>query len=165
MGLFDIEPYTKPHDQETADPQSYLEHLQRQTDGDPNNNSIVADSGQDEISRLARELNIKLDDTSKDYLYQYYLSNKNSENAFNRELYASSTQYQRVVEDLKKAGLNPFLAFDSLRGSGASSSSGSISGGLLTDKQNSKREQGQKYTQTIVSILGMIAAAAIYALA
>lgn len=59
--------------------------------------------------------------------------------------YMSNTQYQRAVADLKKAGINPLLAFDSL--SGASVPSGSA-GSISSYNTNSL------YTGMMSSILG-----------
>lgn len=125
---------------------------------------LVKDSGDDAVSQLANDLNVKLDSSSKDYLLQYWLNEQSSQNAFNRELQASSSQYQRTVEDLKKAGLNPYLAFDSLRGSNPSSSAGNVSGGMYTQRENSKRENTVNTAKGIMTVIGIIAAAIIGAM-
>ena len=120
--------------------------------------SMVNDSGQDQIAALAQKLGIKLDDTTKDYLIEYYLNDRASSNAFNREMSAYNSRYQNAVEDMRKAGLNPFLAFDAISGAGANSSASGVSGGLYTQKGNSLRQTG---TSLISTILSMVASAVI----
>lgn len=159
-----VQPFRNPE----ATGVSYGDYLKdRATGGDGyggSSNPIVFDSGSDQIAKLAKEYGVRLDSTTKDYLTQYYLNEKASENSFLRELGASNTQYQRAVKDLQKAGINPYVAFDALRGSGASSSSGSVSGGLYTSKGNQKMQSATQGISSILSILGIIAAAMIYAL-
>lgn len=50
---------------------------------------------------------------------------QHAENSFLRELYSDSTKYQRAVDDMRKAGLNPEMLFGSGSGSVSASSGGS----------------------------------------
>lgn len=166
-GLFDVEPYRNPNHDEQS-PQEQIEHYtefiknQYGNNGSGSSSSLVNDSGNSAIEKLANDLNVKLDSSSKDYLLQYYLADKASQAAYDRELKAAGSQYQRTVADLRKAGLNPFLAFDSLRGGSVSSSAGSITGGLYTSKSNQKTQSGAQTASAIISVLGIIAAAAMH---
>lgn len=126
--------------------------------------SLVKDSSQDAISKMADVLNVKLDSSTKDYLMQYYLNEQSNKNAWNRQLDASNTQYQRAVADLRKAGINPFLAIQSLSGSTPSSSGQSVQGGLITSKQNQQSQNASNIARGIITVLGIIAGAVIGAM-
>lgn len=132
--------------------------------GNTGSEPIVTDSGDDAISKLAQELNIKLDDTTKDYLVQYMLQEQSEQNSFQRSLDAEAEKYQRTVKDLQKAGLNPFLALQSLSGSTPSSSGQSISGGLYTSKKNVDKQNSKDLSATMMRMLAIVAAAFIGAL-
>lgn len=126
--------------------------------------SLVKDSSQDAISKMANDLNVKLDSSTKDYLMQYYLNEQSNKNAWNRQLDASNTQYQRAVADLRKAGINPFLAIQSLSGFTPSSSGQSVQGGLITSKQNQQSQNASNIARGIITVLGIIAGAVIRAM-
>lgn len=99
--------------------------------------NIANDSEQAQIEKLASELGIKLNDASKDYLVQYMLNDKLSQNAFNRELESRKTAYQDTVKDLQAAGVNPFLAFQGLSGA-VNNSAGGVSGGNYVNRTAQK---------------------------
>lgn len=140
----------------TGDP--YMDGLLRKV------HSMVPDAEGDEISKLADKLGMNLNSNTQDYLYQYYLNEKASKNAFDRSMEASNTQYQRAKADLEKSGLNPFLVFQSLSGSSPASTSGNVQGGLFTSRANQKTQSSNQLLGTGFSILAIIAAALIHAL-
>lgn len=57
--------------------------------------------------------------------YQYNLMLQQQAQQYNTAM--SNTQYQRLVKDLEAAGLNPYLAINSLSGSSPTSSANSVS--------------------------------------
>lgn len=113
---------------------------------------LVVDSGDKEIDDFMNRI-AGLPAETKDYLTEYFLNEKSRKNAFNDSMMASNTQYQRAVADLKKAGLNPFLAFDALRGSAPSSSAGSVSGGHNVSRVNNEKGLGVKAGAIIAALL------------
>lgn len=135
-------------------------------DGDSHssNKPLVLDSSDDAISKLAKDLNMKLDDETKDYLTQYYLNERSNKNAWDRQMDASNTQYQRAVADLRKAGINPFLALQSLSGSSPTSSGQSVQGGLYTSRKNQVDQNSKDVVTRIMTVLGVVAAAIISAM-
>ena len=125
---------------------------------------MINDSQTDAISKLAKDLNLKLSDDTKDYLYQYYLQRQNDEWAFAKQNQYDSTRYQRTVADLQKAGLNPFLALQSLSPSSSNVSSGSITSGSITSRRNTDKQANTDIGRGIMTVIGIIAAAIIGAM-
>lgn len=126
--------------------------------------TLVQDNTDDAIAKLANDLNLKLDDTTKDYLVQHTLNEHSAENAWKREMEASNTQYQRAMEDIRRAGLNPFLAIQSLSGSSPSSNAQSVTGGLYTSRKNQQEQNTKDIAGKVMTVLGIIAAAVIGAM-
>lgn len=135
-----------------------------QTLGNPNGDSIVQSSSDDAISKLAEQLGIKLNDESKDYLYNYFFNEQSRKNAWNDSVFAAKNQYQWLVDDLKKAGLNPFLAMSGMNAAGASSSGQGVSGGSIVSRKNNQATNQKDMLKAIltglVSIIGIAIMAA-----
>lgn len=130
--------------------------LNNQDNGDDlfNDGSNLGSSpAEGEIQKLAQELGLKLNASTKDYLLQYYFNEKSRQNAFADSMHASNTQYQRAVEDLKKAGLNPFLVLSGLNATAPTSSSNGVSGGAFVQQMKNQKDQENK----VLSILAMVA--------
>ena len=129
--------------------------------------SLVADSETKAFYDWYNKLDTSLSSETKDYLVEHWLNERSAQKSFDRELEASSTQYQRAVQDLQAAGLNPFLAIQGLSGSSASSSPSTVSGGHYTAAANSLRSANasvaSKALTSVLSALAMIAVAIIAA--
>lgn len=63
-------------------------------------------------------------DREQDFLLNQQASNLQ----FQRDLYADSTKYQRAIEDMKKAGINPVMLSGGMNTSGAGMGSGATGG-------------------------------------
>lgn len=133
---------------------SWFDMANNMVDSSVYKNQIKYSAEQPEIAKLANELGLKLNDDTKDYLLQYYLGQQSDKAAFDRSMEASNTQYQRAVEDLRKAGLNPFLALQSLSGSSPTSSSSGSGGGYIAANERNKNT----LTSKLFTVLGIIAA-------
>lgn len=123
--------------------------------------SMIDDNSSLEVNKVYNLLNSKLDQSSKDYLLQYYLNERSNKTAWDRQMEASNSQYQRTVADLRKAGINPFLALQSLQGSVPSSTGASVQGGLFTSRRNQQTQNTKDVAGRIMAVLGVIAAAVI----
>lgn len=110
---------------------------------------IVKSSEDDLLTRTANDLGLRLDEGTKDAIVQYILSEKGAENAQARSLEFNREQYSALVEGLKRAGLNPFLAIQGLNGANMMSGQ-SQSSGKYAELQVAKT---QRETQAKTSIL------------
>lgn len=126
--------------------------------------SLVSDASDDAISNLANDLNIKLDDSTKDSLLQYYLNSRTEKEKWDRQLDWSKNQYQYAVKDMVKAGINPIQALGALSGSSPGSTSANNSRGSAAELKIAGRDNLTKAGTSILTVLGIIAAAIVHAL-
>lgn len=115
---------------------------------------MTLDSENDTIRKLAHDLGLKLDAQTKDYLVQYYLQEKGSENAMARSREFNQNQYSDMVAGLRKAGLNPFLAISGLNGANMMQGQ-STQSGLYTQAAASRRQTSANTTASILSTVLM----------
>lgn len=79
----------------------------------------------------AYSASINSHEAAKDRLFQA----DQADLAYQRQLYMSNTAYQRATEDMRKAGLNPYLAYN--QGGASSPSVSSASGSRASTSPNS----------------------------
>lgn len=114
------------------------------------------------------------DEAYKELYIQLLAERENQERAYKWYEDFNNSYFQRTTEDLKKAGLNPWLALQSLGSSGSGSlspagswsgSSGSTISGQKQRQQLENRAQvGQKVVGGVATVLAAIAGALIMAL-
>ena len=110
------------------------------------------------LKNLAKE-----DDAYKELYIQLLAERENQERAYQWYEDFNKNYYQRTTEDLKKAGLNPWLALQSLGsgGTGSISPAGSWSGTSGSTKAGKLAEANQElYKQGLASAGTIIAAIA-----
>lgn len=114
----------------------------------------------DSMIGAAKDLYSKYPDLAE-ALLNAGLSEKSNIASYNRSLEASNTTYQRLVEDLRKAGLNPFLAISGMSGSQASSGSTSYGLGSITDLVNTNSTNKKGIATAGIAALALILSALI----
>lgn len=132
-------------------PQQVIEARAKQENVDY---KLFNDSGDSAIYDLARQLNLRIDPQTKDYLTQYYLQEKGSENAMARSREFNREQYSDMVEGLRKAGLNPMLALQGLNGANMMQGQ-STQSGLYTQARNSQNQTNANLAGSIIGTILM----------
>lgn len=91
-------------------------------------------------------------------LFDYYVNQANWSNAVAYDKWTRSHSYQMMVNDLKAAGLNPYLALNSLGGSSGSSVMASSSSANATQWYNTRKLTEKKILANfIASLFGSLA--------
>lgn len=125
-------------------------------------------SGDDVLGFL--NSNYLKDPASRDLLFSYMLSEKSANSAYQRELQADSTKYQRLVNDLTKAGINPLYALSGASAGSVTSSGSSFSSGYRAqheseyDRKQSESNKEKDVASNIVRGILVAAAAVLGAL-
>lgn len=92
--------------------------------------------------------------------YEKYLDALANESYYSRAVeydkFVRSNYYQMMVQDLKKAGLNPYLALNSLGGSSGSNIQGSSSGYGAVSAAASSKKADAAMLRVLTSLLGDI---------
>ena len=116
------------------------------------------------LLELAKKYGLSLNDSTKDYLTQFYVNEQSNKTAWERTLEADRTKYQRAVEDIKAAGLNPVQVLGGFGGSSPSASNSSVSSGFYTENKKTNLTQGVKAGLGVAAVLVAIVGAAVKAM-
>lgn len=122
--------------------------------------SLTKQDNRSDYEKVIDSLLGSSDETSKDLYYNWILNEKSLTDAYKRELEADSTKYQRLVQDLKKAGLNPMFALGGANAGNINSSAGSYSSGYETARHNKQSEKNQREAN-LINFIGKIISSAI----
>lgn len=122
--------------------------------------SIVARNSP--IDQKARELGVTLNSENLDYFLSYILNEQASENAWNRSVFSAQNQYQWLVDDLKKAGLSPWLAVSGLNSASAQSSGQSVGSGSIVSSKNNQKTNNTQLLESLIRVIGTIVGIAIF---
>lgn len=99
-----------------------------------------------------------------DRFIDYLMSEGSAQTARNWTAYREDTQYQRLVKDLKAAGINPYALMTSGGSPVSSASSGnSYTGAYSTNEALKKEANAQKWASLITGILTTVIMAAVIA--
>lgn len=122
--------------------------------------SLTKTDNRSDFEKVIDSLLGSSDQVDKDLYYNYILNEKSLTDAYNRELEADSTKYQRLVKDLKKAGLNPMFALNGATAGNINSSAGSYSSGYETARHNKASESLQRQSN-VMNFVGKLISSAI----
>lgn len=114
------------------------------------------------LESLSRKAN-NGDIAAYEKLIDYYMTKDSEKSARDWTASREDTTYQRLIEDLRKAGVSPYV-LSGATGSVSSSTGKSYSGSQMVSQENNRNNQGQNNVRSILSLLGIVVAAMIYAL-
>lgn len=128
-----------------------------------NNSAAGISSADDVISYLQKYA--KTDAASRDMLFNYYLTEKSTASARKWEEEQNAKRYQVMVDDLKKAGINPYW-LGSLGGAASYQGQQSkYSGSAYETSYRDKNTSDKAVAQTLIQSAGSIMSALMLVLA
>lgn len=146
--------------------------------GTANNNPIVSQQNEQkttasEIARFGSSDSSWLDSLTRkaqsgdtaayEKLIDYYMTRDSEKTARDWTASREDTQYQRLIADLDKAGISPYILSGATPG--VSSSVGkSYSGSQMTSSENNRKTTDAANLKGLLGVLGVIIAATIHAI-
>lgn len=126
---------------------------------DSEQDQVQSGFSSDSIEQWARDNNYRLSPETRDILYNQFFNERDTRSAWERTMSADNTKYQRAVEDMKKAGLNPFLLMSGGASSAGTSSPGSVGSGSISAVKASNNSRSAQNLSSILQIIGSISQA------
>lgn len=157
------DPFT-PVNETQNDPVVYWSDEEKQRRENEANQQLVQEHTGSAFDEWVKSKGFNLTEDTKDFLYQWYASEQEQNSAWQKTLEMDSSKYQRAVQDMKKAGLNPFL----LLSNGASSpnlSAANVQGGSYASRKNAQTQAAAQGIGSALGLIGAIIGACIIAMA
>lgn len=111
------------------------------------------DSNLDFLLHSLSEKASKGDESALEKLFNYYATVKSEKTARDWTSAREDNQYQRLVSDLQKAGISPYILSSAVPGVSSASSS-SFSGSQMTSHQSNERTNDTGVARSLIALVG-----------